>query len=58
MRPIVEIVFSQFLLAHAMGRKPLPIEEFIYEQHDTKVEEMGVGREARLSAWPQVYQQR
>ncbi|TFD44055.1 SIS domain-containing protein [Cryobacterium sp. TMT1-2-1] len=45
-RPIVEIVFSQLLLAHAMGRKPFPIEEFIYEQHDTKVEEMGVGREA------------
>lgn len=39
-RPIVEIVFAQLLLAHAIDRKPFPIEKFIYEQHDTKVEEV------------------
>ncbi|TFB56701.1 SIS domain-containing protein [Cryobacterium tagatosivorans] len=39
-RPIVEIVFAQLLLAHAIDRKPFLIEKFIYEQHDTKVEEV------------------
>lgn len=37
-RPIVEIVIAQLVLAHASEHKPFPIEEFIYEQHDTKLD--------------------
>lgn len=36
-RPIVEIVIGQLALAHAIEHKPFPIEEFVYEQHDTKI---------------------
>lgn len=38
-RPIVEIVFAQLLLAHASEHKPFPMEQFLYEQHDTKIAE-------------------
>jgi fructoselysine-6-P-deglycase FrlB-like protein len=36
-RPIVEIVFAQLVLAEAILHKPFPIEQFIYEQPDTKI---------------------
>ncbi len=36
-RPIVEIVFTQLVLAHAAESKPFPIEQFVYEQNDTKI---------------------
>lgn len=38
-RPIVEAVFAQLVLAHAIEHKPFPIEQFIYAQLDTKVQE-------------------
>jgi glucosamine--fructose-6-phosphate aminotransferase (isomerizing) len=38
-RPIVEIVFAQLLLAHASEHKPFPMEQFMYEQHDAKIAE-------------------
>jgi glucosamine--fructose-6-phosphate aminotransferase (isomerizing) len=38
--PIVEIVFAQLVLAHAVEHKPFPIEQFIYEQNDTKIPEL------------------
>ncbi|TFD82504.1 SIS domain-containing protein [Cryobacterium fucosi] len=41
-RPIVEAVFAQLVLAHAIEHKPFPIEQFIYEQHDTKMRETQV----------------
>ena len=36
-RPIVEVIFSQLLLASASEHKLFPLEEFIYEQPDTKI---------------------
>ncbi len=36
-RPIVEIVIGQLALAHANEHQPFPIEEFVYEQNDTKI---------------------
>lgn len=36
-RAIVEIVLAQLILARASEHKPFPIEEFVYEQHDTKL---------------------
>ncbi len=36
-RPIIEIVIAQLVLAHASEHKPFPIEEFVYEQYDTKL---------------------
>lgn len=37
LRPIVEIVFAELLLAEAIVHKPFVIEKFIYEQPDTKI---------------------
>lgn len=39
-RPIVEIVFAQLVLAHAIEHKPFPLEQFVYEQDDTKIAEV------------------
>ena len=36
-RPIVEVVIAQLALAHGIEHKPFPIEQFVYEQHDTKI---------------------
>lgn len=36
-RPIIEIVIVQLIVAHASEHKPFPIEEFALEQHDTKL---------------------
>ncbi|WP_104199180.1 SIS domain-containing protein [Cryobacterium sp. Y29] len=36
-RPIIEVVFAQLLLAEAIVHKPFAIEKFIYEQPDTKI---------------------
>lgn len=38
-RPIIEIVFAQLALVHAAEHQPFSIEQFLYEQHDTKVTE-------------------
>lgn len=36
-RPIVETVIAQLVLAHASEHLPYPIEEFSYDQPDTKL---------------------
>jgi glucosamine--fructose-6-phosphate aminotransferase (isomerizing) len=36
-RPIVEVIFAQLLLAAASEHKAFPLETFIYEQPDTKI---------------------
>ncbi|WP_426516401.1 SIS domain-containing protein [Diaminobutyricibacter sp. McL0618] len=36
-RPIIEVVIAQLALAHGIEHKPFPIEQFVYEQHDTKI---------------------
>ncbi|MGO4382700.1 SIS domain-containing protein [Specibacter sp. RAF43] len=38
-RPIVETVFSQLVLAHAVAQLPFPLEEFRFEDLGTKIEE-------------------
>jgi glucosamine--fructose-6-phosphate aminotransferase (isomerizing) len=38
-RPIVETVFAQLVLAHGIEHKPFPIEEFIFDDLGTKVAE-------------------
>jgi glucosamine--fructose-6-phosphate aminotransferase (isomerizing) len=38
-RPIVETVFSQLVLSHAIEHKPFPIEQFVYDGLGTKIDE-------------------
>lgn len=38
-RPIVEVVFAQQVLARANEHLPFPIEEFVYHQDDTKLKD-------------------
>jgi fructoselysine-6-P-deglycase FrlB-like protein len=38
-RPIVETVFAQLVLAHGSEHKPFPIEEFVFDGLGTKVDE-------------------
>jgi len=38
-RPIVEIIFAQLVMAHAIESKSFTLEEFLYTQSDTKVNE-------------------
>ena len=39
-RPIVETVFAQLVLAHGIEHKPFPIEEFVFDGLGTKVDEV------------------
>ena len=39
-RPIVETVFAQLVLAHGIEHKPFPIEQFVYDGLGTKVDEV------------------
>jgi len=39
-RPIVETVLAQLILAHAVEHTTFPIEDFVYEQHDTKLTDL------------------
>jgi glucosamine--fructose-6-phosphate aminotransferase (isomerizing) len=38
-RPIIETVFAQLVLAHGIEHKPFPIEEFVFNDLGTKVDE-------------------
>jgi glucosamine--fructose-6-phosphate aminotransferase (isomerizing) len=51
-RPIVEIVLVQLILAHASEHKPFLLEEFLFEQHDTKLIDQDEGKNVRLPAEP------
>ncbi len=39
-RPIVETVFAQLVLAHGIEHKPFPIEQFVFDGLGTKVDEV------------------
>jgi glucosamine--fructose-6-phosphate aminotransferase (isomerizing) len=39
-RPIVETVFAQLVLAHGIEHKPFPIEQFVFDDLGTKVDEI------------------
>jgi glutamine---fructose-6-phosphate transaminase (isomerizing) len=39
-RPIVETVFAQLVLAHGIEHKPFPIEQFVFDDLGTKVDEV------------------
>ena len=39
-RPIVETVFAQLVLAHGIAHKPFPIEQFVFDNLGTKVDEV------------------
>ena len=41
-RPIVEIVFAQLVVAHAIESKDFTLDDFLYTQDDTKVAEESV----------------
>jgi glutamine---fructose-6-phosphate transaminase (isomerizing) len=51
-RPIVEIVLVQLILAHASEHKPFLLEEFLFEQEDTKLIDQDEGKNVRLPAEP------
>jgi glutamine---fructose-6-phosphate transaminase (isomerizing) len=39
-RPIIETVFAQLVLAHAIEHKPFPIEQFVFDGLGTKIDEV------------------
>jgi fructoselysine-6-P-deglycase FrlB-like protein len=39
-RPIIETVFAQLVLAHGIEHKPFPIEQFVYDGLGTKMDEL------------------